>query len=127
MGWVTNHHDSTIKDHLNTVRKHQEHGEGMQARYLSWQIQNEFINLCAKKVLDEILSEIEKSYYYGLIVDATPDVSHTEQLTFVIRFTVQAASGNSWKDFYKSTIVRRKKVKIFAGLSQAFLRNIILT
>ena len=30
-------HDLTIKDHLDTVRKHQEHGERMQAHYLSWQ------------------------------------------------------------------------------------------
>ena len=66
----------------------------MQAHRLSWQSQNEFINLCAKKVLDEILSEIEKSYYYGLIVDAAPDVSNTEQLTFVIRYTVQ--KGGVW-------------------------------
>ena len=74
--------DSTIKDHLDTVRKHQERGERMEAHYLSWQTQNEFINICAKKVLDEILFEIEKSYYYGLIVDRTPNVSHTKQLTF---------------------------------------------
>ena len=73
---------------MDTVRKHQERGERMQAHYLSWQTQNEFINICAKKVLDEILSEIEKSYYYGLIVDGTPDVSHTEQITFVIRYAV---------------------------------------
>mgnify|MGYP002804239480 CR=1 FL=1 len=73
-----------INDHLDRVRKHQERGERMQAHYLSWQSQNEFINLCAKKVLQEILSEIDNSNYYGLIVDGTPDVSHTEQLTFVI-------------------------------------------
>ena len=56
----------------------------MQAHYLSWESQNEFINLCANKVLHEILSEIKKSAYYVLIVDGTPDVSHTEQLTFII-------------------------------------------
>ena len=67
----------------------------MQAHYLSWQSQNEFINLGAKNVLDEILSEIGKSYYYGLIVDTTPDVSHTEQLTFVIRYTVH--KGGVWE------------------------------
>ena len=88
------------KDHLNTVRKHEERGERMQAHYLSKQTQNEFVNICAKNALDEILSEIEKSYYYGLIVDRTPDVSHTEQLTLVIRYAVQkTASGKWWKDF----------------------------
>ena len=62
-------HDSIINDHLDGVRKHQECGEHMQAHYLPWQSQNEFINLCAKKVLKEILSEIDNSYYYGLIVN----------------------------------------------------------
>ena len=88
-------HDSIINDHLDRVRKHQERGERMQAHYLSWQSQNEFINLCAKKVLKEILSKIDNSYYYGLMVDGTPDVSHTEQLTFVIRYPAQ--KNGTWE------------------------------
>ena len=70
-------YNPTIKEHLDTVMKHQKSGERMQAHYLSWQSQNEFLSLCAKKLLNEISSEIDQSYYYGLIVDGTPDVSHT--------------------------------------------------
>lgn len=81
-------YNPTIKEHLDTVKKYQERGERMQAHYLSWQSQNEFLSLCAKKIMNKIISEIEQSYYYGLIVDGTPDVSHTEQLTFVLRYAV---------------------------------------
>ena len=65
----------------------------MQAHYICWQTQNEFINICAKKVLDKILSEIEKSYYYGLIVDGTPDVSHTDSPLLFDMLSRKTASG----------------------------------
>ena len=61
--------------------------------YLLWKCQNEFIELRTKKVKDVILEEIKESYYYDLIVDGTPDVSHTEQLTFIIRYLL-------WRDGY---------------------------
>jgi hypothetical protein len=81
-------HDSAIQNHLDTVKKHQQHGERMQAHYLSRQSQNKFIILCAKKVFTEILSEIEKSYYYSLIVDGTPNVLQNRATHFAIRYTV---------------------------------------
>ena len=73
----------TLKHHLDSVKEKQEKGEHFHVHYLSWKCQNEFIELCAKKVKGVILEEIKESYYYGLIVDGTPDVSHTEQLTFI--------------------------------------------
>ena len=36
-------HNQVLKSHLNEVKKHQENGTGMQAHYLSWRSQNEFI------------------------------------------------------------------------------------
>ena len=81
-------YNGTIKQHLDKVTECQKKGERMQIHYLSWQSQNEFLTLCAKNVLNEIVKEVQNSYYYGLIVDGTPDVSHTEQLTFVPRYTV---------------------------------------
>ncbi|CAH0560532.1 unnamed protein product [Brassicogethes aeneus] len=55
-------------------------------KYLSPQIQNEFINLLQKKVRNEILSRIQKSKYYGLLFDCTPDVSHNEKITEIISY-----------------------------------------
>ena len=88
-------YNPTIKEHLDTVMKHQKRGQRMQAHYLSWQSQNEFLSICARKILDEILSEIDRSFYYGLIVDETPGVSHTEQLIFVLRYTV--LKNSTWE------------------------------
>ncbi len=78
--------NKTLEAHLQDVRKHQESNSRLQAHYLSWYSQNEFIDECAKLVTQVIVKEIQTAFYYGIIVDGTPDVSHTEQITFVIRY-----------------------------------------
>ena len=68
----------------------------MQAHYLSWYSQNEFIKECGKLVRQAVLDEVKKPFYYSIIVDRTPDVSHTEQVTFVLRYTLQTET-NAWE------------------------------
>nr|XP_047144745.1 zinc finger MYM-type protein 1-like [Hydra vulgaris] len=58
----------------------------MQAHYLSWKSQNEFIKECGKLVVREVIREIKKPIYFTIITDSTPDSSHSEQITFVFRF-----------------------------------------
>ena len=77
-----------VREHVCKVMHYQQKGERLQAHYLSWQIQNEFIALCAKQVHEAICFELQQAYYFGLIVNGTPDVSHTEQLTFVLRYAL---------------------------------------
>lgn len=54
--------------------------------YLSSTTIDEFIDLMAKKVFNVIISEIKCAKFYSIILDSTPDLSHTDQLTFVIRY-----------------------------------------
>lgn len=54
--------------------------------YLSSTTVDEFVSLMGKKVSDIIISEIKSAKYYSIIVDSTPDLSHTDQLTFVFRY-----------------------------------------
>ena len=54
----------------------------MQAHYLPWRSQNEFNEECAKVVINAIIEEVERALYYSIIVDGTPDTSHTEQITY---------------------------------------------
>ena len=75
-----------LKSHLNEVKKHQENETRMQAHYVSWLSQNEFIEECAKIVLNAIVDEVKRALYYSIIVDGTPDTSHTEQITFFLRY-----------------------------------------
>ena len=40
----------------------------------------------ARKVISEIVKEIQESKYFSIIVDSTPDITHKDQLSFIIRY-----------------------------------------
>lgn len=90
-------HNHVIKHHLENVARHQQEGSRMQAHYLSWQSQNEFIKECASVVKESVLKEIKASIYYTIITDGTPDESHTEQITFVLRFVFFKTDEKKWE------------------------------
>jgi hypothetical protein len=54
--------------------------------YLSSTICEEFISLIAKKALSVIIDEVNRSKYFSIVVDSTPDISHVDELSFVIRY-----------------------------------------
>lgn len=54
--------------------------------YLSSTICDEFINLMAKHVTNKIVNEIKQYKYFSIVVDSTPDISHIDQLSFVLRY-----------------------------------------
>ena len=41
------------------------------------------------KVLEHIIAGLYKAKYYALILDCTPDVSHSEKIPFTIRFVAE--------------------------------------
>lgn len=53
--------------------------------HLGKTIQNEQINYVSDKILDTMVAEIKDSKYYAIILDCTPDVSHQEQMSVVVR------------------------------------------
>ena len=54
--------------------------------YLSSTTCNEFIQLMAKEVLLTIIAEVKTAKYFAVIVDSTPDISHVDQLTLILRY-----------------------------------------
>lgn len=56
--------------------------------YLSFQTCQEFITMMAHKVQTQIIDEVKKSKYYAIIIDSTPDISHVDQLSFILRYTL---------------------------------------
>ena len=84
------HYDPIVEEHVTKVKVAQQKGERLQAHYLSPESQNEFISLCAARVRRCILDERELAKYYSIMVDATPDSSHIEQTTFILRFLTKA-------------------------------------
>ena len=55
----------------------------MQAYYVSWHSQKEYLEMCVKKVLNMILEEVRHAHYCGITIDGMTDVS---QLVFIMRY-----------------------------------------
>lgn len=54
---------------------------------LLWKrIQNEIIELLLKKVLQDIIKRLKSSKYESMVLDCTSDVSHSEKMSFTVRF-----------------------------------------
>jgi hypothetical protein len=72
--------DPIMEEHLRRVVNNE-----INNHYLSHKIQNELINLLANKIKVSILTKIKKAKYFSIILDCTPDLSHKEQMSIVIR------------------------------------------
>lgn len=84
--------DPLLQEHVTKIKEAQDSETCLQAHYLSWRTQNEFIEVCGKQVVDKILSERQHAKYYNILVGATPNVTH-EQLTFILRYLVDKETG----------------------------------
>ena len=46
----------------------------------------EFVEIIGDMVPQRIIQEIKDAKYFGIIVDSTPDLTHADQLTFILRY-----------------------------------------
>ncbi|GFT83206.1 zinc finger MYM-type protein 1 [Trichonephila clavipes] len=71
-----------MEEHLRKVIKKEE----VKVHYLGEEIQNELITLLGKNITFHIIGENKKAKYYSVIIDCTPDISKTEQMTVLVRY-----------------------------------------
>lgn len=69
-----------MNEHLRRIKNKE-----CQEHYLSKRIQNELISLVAQKTTDAIADLIKRAKYFTVIMDCTPDKSHMDQLSIVMR------------------------------------------
>uniref|UniRef100_G3TY18 TTF-type domain-containing protein n=1 Tax=Loxodonta africana TaxID=9785 RepID=G3TY18_LOXAF len=74
-------------------------------RGLSFQGRNEVFGLISDKVRTAIFSEISVARYFSLSVDSTPDLSHTDQLSIVLRY-VSPTDGRPVERFITFTSLK---------------------
>ncbi|XP_050792381.1 zinc finger MYM-type protein 1-like [Gopherus flavomarginatus] len=73
--------DTVMSEHLRRVTENEIHDH-----YLGPRIQNELIMLMSNKVRDKIVSLVILAKYFAVILDCTPDISHQEQMSLIVRF-----------------------------------------
>lgn len=88
-------YDPLLKNHIAQFGNK---GSG-HASYLSANICNEFILLVASRIEQKIIDEIRDAKYYSLSVDSTPNVSHTDQLDFCVRYVENGAPVEHFLSF----------------------------
>jgi hypothetical protein len=75
-----------ISRYNRTPREHVENYKKGPVTYFAPRIQNEIINLAGRKIRKEITTEVQKSKYYYVLFDTTPDISRKDQSTQIIRY-----------------------------------------
>ncbi|XP_074265498.1 uncharacterized protein LOC141587933 [Silene latifolia] len=73
--------DPIVQEHVRRITNHDTH-----VHYLGHRIQNELILLLASQIKSEIIRKVKQVKYLSVILDCTPDSSHQEKMTMILRY-----------------------------------------
>uniref|UniRef100_A0A8C1J990 TTF-type domain-containing protein n=1 Tax=Cyprinus carpio TaxID=7962 RepID=A0A8C1J990_CYPCA len=108
--------DPVLKEHVRRIDSGANH-----TTYLGKTVQNELIACISDTILRTIVVQIKESKYFSLILDCTPDVSHQEQMSVVIR-TVDLKNTPEIREHFLGFLLAHESTGL--GLSTLILRRL---
>nr|CAI5842470.1 unnamed protein product [Callosobruchus analis] len=114
--------DCDLKSHLATC--------GLNASYISWNMQNQIIAACGETIKQKIAAEVNSAKCFSVLADETTDISTVEQLTLCARCVknfednISNSSKTDYRiceQFLQFTSVASTKGK---GLAEAILHGL---
>lgn len=82
-------HDPFLSEH---IARYGNSGSGL-TTYLSSTVCEELITVMGESVSSKIVEQVKLSKYYSLIIDSSPDITHTDQLSFILRYMNEKCSA----------------------------------
>ncbi|XP_022874211.1 zinc finger MYM-type protein 1-like [Olea europaea var. sylvestris] len=87
--------DPIIREHIRRAQARE-----IQYTYLGPKIQNELIQTLAGEVRSAIVTKVKHAKYFSVILDCTPDASHEEQMSLVIRCVDESMDSSMVQEYW---------------------------